>query len=463
MEGTERTEEAEEAEASNKRKRRSDVEDVNSNMNIVDEEEQPHRKKRRRSITKAWDSLSDTVASWVAKGFLLAVEWAAQNVPNGELADEKDLIESVLNMLDYFQGSDLDILRRGWRVLCVCSDSSVPVWSAILEVDVCESDVFTVVAAMRLHPECIRIQLLGCRALRTLVMKSEEAWKSLCHSGAISVFIQAMQTFPDDIVMQGLAITFVAMLVREIGESPRRKVLELQGIQVILDTMRRFGDDPRLLHTACYALHQIGFIPLPRAIILSNGGIDLLLQSLDRHMDDVALVDLCLSALSKLSDEDNLVGREVIPLILKSMKRWPDEQSIQGHNLVLMLRAVGGEPIPHKDSIRLVLAAMMKFQESASLQFFGCAALREILERTHGREALDAISSEGGIERILTAVQKHNGIFGLQPMALLVLMHIWEQRRPEQQAVATAFGGSDHAIVLITGLRMERIPEEDQV
>lgn len=448
LEGTQRTEEAE---ASNKRKRRSDVEDVTA--------EEPRRKKRRRSIAKAWDSLSDTVASWVAKGFLSAVEWAAQNAKNGELAEEKDLIDSVLNMLDYFQGSDLDILRRGWRVLCVCSDSSAPVWSAKL--DACESDVFTVVAAMRMHPGCIRIQLLGCRALRTLVMKSEEAWKSLGHSGAISVFIQAMKTFPGDIVMQGLAITFVAMLVREVGESPQQKVLELQGIHVILDTMRRFDGDPRLLHTACYALHQIGFIPSQRAIILSNGGIDLLLRSLDRHMDDVALVDLCLSALSKLSDEDNLVGREVIPLILKSMKRWPDEQSIQGHDLVLMLRAVGGEPIPHKASIRLILAAMKKFQESASLQFFGCAALREILERTNGREALDAISSEGGIECILTAVKKHNGIFGLQPMALLVLMHIWEQRRPEQQAVATAFGGSDHAIVLVTGLRMERIPEED--
>jgi hypothetical protein len=397
------------------------------------------------------------VTSWVARGFLVAAEWAAQNAKIGELAEEKDLIQALLQMLDYFQSSDMEILRRGWRVLCACSQPPLGLPAR----DTFESDIATVIAAMKTHSSSIKIQLLGCRALRTLVMKNGEDWEVLCRAEAIPVFLHALSKFPDDMVVQGLAITFVAVLVREEGESPRRETLEKGGVQLILSAMRRFEDDPRLLHTGCYALHQLGFIRSSRAIILNNGGIVVLLRSVERHMDDVSLVDLCLSALSKLSDEVNLVGHGAVPLILKSMKDFPNEQSIQGHCLVLILRAVGQEPIPHQSSIRLIISAMRMFPDSSSLQFFACAALREILQRTRGREALDLISSEGGIECVLTAVKNHNGIFGLQPMALLVLMHIWEQVRPQHPAVASAFGGSENAIALVTGLHMDMMNAGD--
>jgi hypothetical protein len=78
------------------------------------------------SIIKAWDSLLDTVASWVAKRFLLAVKWEAQNVLNGELANKNDLIDLRLKML-VIQGSDLDILHQGWRVLFVTGNALAPV------------------------------------------------------------------------------------------------------------------------------------------------------------------------------------------------------------------------------------------------------------------------------------------------------------------------------------------------
>jgi hypothetical protein len=436
---------AKEEETSKKRKRRScDTEEVPDGTNP--------RKKRRRSSATYWGSLSETMASWIAKGMIFFAEWAAQNAKQNQLDQEKDVISLLLHVLDYCQSNDMEILRRGWRVLVACSNTAKE--QDLPTTDGIDSDIATVVMAMKEHSSSIKVQLLGCRALRTLVMKGGENWEALCKAGAISVFLRALATFPDDMVMQGLAITFVAMLVREEGEHPRLQTLEVGGVQLILGAMRRFEDEPRLLHTGCYALHQLGFIRRSRSLILSHGGINILLRSVERHMDDVSLVDLCLSALSKLSDEDNLAGHGAVPLIMKSMARWPDEQSIQGHNLVLILRAVGQEPIPHQTSIDLILAAMRKFPEYASLQFFACAALREILQHSRGREALDIISSKGGIECVLNAVKRHHDIFGLQPMALLVLMHIWERQLTEQQTSITAFGGSENTIAMITGMRM---------
>jgi hypothetical protein len=431
-----------------RRKRRWADENDNSSV-----EAEPRRKRRR--VVKAWDSFSEFLTSLMAKGFLVAAEWATYSANQGELAEEKDLIQALLQMLDYFQSSNVDILRRGWRVLCACSSTASPVGTE----PALDSDIATVVTAMKLHSKSIKIQLLGCRALRTLVINSGETWEGLCHAGAVKVFLEALRNFPDDLVMQGLAITFVAMVVREEGEFPRRQALANGAIQLILDAMRRFEDDPRLLHTGCYALHQLGFIRQSRSMILSNGGIDVLLQSVKRHMDDAALTDLCLSALSKLSDEENLTGHGAIPLILESMERWPDEQSIQGHNLVLILRVVGQEPIPKRRCIKLILSAMRNFPRSASLQFFACATLREILQRTQGREALDIASAEGGIECVLTAVKNHRGIFGLQPMALLFLLHIFEQRQPEQEEAISAFAGSEDVVALVAALRVEIDPE----
>ena len=56
---------------------------------------------------------------------------------------------------------------------------------------------------------------------------------------------------------------------------------------------------------------------------------------------------------------------------------------------------------------------------------------------------------------MLTAVKNHKGIFGLQPMALLVLMQIFEQLQTQSPEATTAFGGSDHVIAIVTNLHMD--------
>ena len=461
-----------------------------------DDEKPPSRKRRRREIpalssltttsfaSYALDMMVERVGSFFAKVVLLGLEMTVRHSTKKEVVENVDLFQLLLQMLENFQSIDDDILRRGWRVIyaCTCYDddngdekiegaeatasgqrSREPQRHQIYLDNTAAKigEVPTIVMVMMRRPKSIRVQLLGFRALRKLTNR-EENWKALWKSGGIGVFLETLVNFPDDLVMQGLALTFLALLVREEGEVPRYKILRGGGVPLILAAMRRFEDDPHLLHTGCYALHQLGFARSAKSLIVEHGGIPILLRAVERHVSEVWLVDLCLSALSKLSDEQT-IQMDSIPLVLMSMERYPEEQAVQGHGLVLFLRAIGRDPAASEalitSAIRAILTAMKNFPDSSSIQFFGCAALREILLRLgRGREAVRLMSSLGGIECVLDAVEKHRDIFGLQPMALLFLMNVWEQRNNNEQDAVTAFGGNDNVVALVAGLFMD--PEQ---
>jgi hypothetical protein len=444
--------------ASGKRKRQEDDDNANANEDPESDEQRPQKRIRTINIQNAWSVVRDSMTGFLAKGFLMAIEVAIRNCEDGEISDQQDLISALVQLLDYFQSTNIDVLRKGWRLMLsasCCGDDATAAAGTEKE-----SDISTVVTVMKRQEDSIKVQLLGCRALRTLMNRDDDDWEALYHAGAIQVFLRALSKFPNEIVMQGLAITFVAMLVREEGEPPRRQVLAEGGIELILGAMRRFEENPHLLQTGCYALHQLGFTGHSRELILRHGGVQVLLKSVQCHVHDVCLVDLCLSALSKLSGQDNLQGHEPLPLVLLSMERYPAEPAIQGHCLVLLLRAVGSDTTQEQaeTAIRLIVKAMRNFQGCASVQFFACAVLREMLQRSSGRQeqvVLNLIMESGGIESVLSAIEKHRAIFGLRPMALLFLMHVWEQRPPQQQAAANAFGGGDNVVALVSGLRVD--------
>jgi hypothetical protein len=432
------------------------------------ENAQPQRKRRRISISilthplslasDALHSLRGGMATMVARGFLSGVEFIAERTVKGITGEEEEvLIDALVEMVEYFQSvENVEILKRGWRAIYACSFLQTTRVAA-------RDDISTIICVMDRHMDSLRLQLLGCRFLRTL-MKTSADWNSLFEADGITVFLKALKKYPDDLVMQGLGITFLAMLIREVGDFPRlgrrsarAQVLAQGGLVILLDSIRRFKDDPRLLHTAVYGLHQLGFARAVKTQIIEIGGIQLLLQSIEDHMGDKCLVDLCLSALSKLSDEETIQGHDAFPLVLRSMRVYPSEQSIQCHCLVLLLRGVAIQTCASvlESAILLILMAMRNYEECASIQFFACAALREILQRTlarNDRTALRVISSTGGIECVLKAVETHRDIFGLQPVALLFLMHLWEERSPDQEPAVTAFGGGDHVIGLVSGL-----------
>lgn len=460
--------------AGQKRRRTSNESAASSDGNLTLEPLLQRRKKRRLSksgrsvwssigLSSAWNAFVDSASCYFARVFLYAAELAAMSGNPGELAGEEELVRGLIQSLDCFQSTNIDILRRGWRVLSVCSKecdpSSIP--SVFQKEFTLESDLATVLTGMDRHSGHLSIQLLGFRALRTLVTNSDGRWETLAEAEAIPICINAMRIHSNDVVVQGLATTFLAMMVRGISSRPKEQVVNLGGVHLVMAAMRNFEEDPRLLHTACYALHQFGFTRRIREIVVAHDGIAIFLEAIENHLGDADLVDLCLSALGKLSDEGNLDWPTISPLILRTMARWPLAPTIQGHSLVLLIRATGQIPTSMVDGvIRYTIRTMHNFPCSANLQFFACAVLREILERIPTENVRARILAEGGMERILMALVSHRDSYGLQPMGLLALMNVWERRTPVEVAASEAFGGSMRAIAAVTGVHLELVNED---
>ena len=389
---------------------------------------------------------------------------ACKKASPGELAQEVDLINGVCQSLDCFQTTDPDVLRRGWRVLCACSLASSRESTAILfeENTNTKSDLLAVLTAMERHPQTIKIQLLGFRAIRKLMSECDDRWETLVDVQAVPVLLQSMRNHSSELIMQGLGITFLAMLARDALDQPREQVITMGGIHLIISAMENFSDDSRLLHTAFFALHQLGFSRTVTDIIGTLDGRELFIKVLENHVGDTGVVDLCLSALGKVcNDTDSVVSS--LPVVLRAMKMWPQSSSTQGHGLALMTRGVGHLPlhsveaaILHRlmvnDVIRHVTLVMKNHPSKATLQFFSCAVIREILERIPTPTIRKKLLDEGTVEFVVRALQTHRETYGIQPMGLLVLLNIYDHRTPEEMAVTSAFGGSQRAIATISGI-----------
>jgi hypothetical protein len=398
-----------------------------------------------------------------------AAELACKNASPGELEQEDDLINGVCQSLGCFQTTDQEILRRGWRILCACSRACTTESIALLfdQTPTTKSDLSAVLTAMERHPETIKIQLLGFRAIRHLVSECDDRWEILADVQAVPVLLQAMRNHPFDLVVQGLGITFLAMLARDSLGQPQEQVINMGGIHVIVRAIQNFPGESRLLHTAFFALHQLGFSRRVTEIIGALDGRELFVKVLEDHMGDTGVVDVCLAALGKLGDDTEGVV-SVLPVVLEAMKKWPQSSTTQGHGLAIMTRGVGHLPlhsveaaIQHRlmvnDVIRHVALVMKNHPSKATLQFFACAVMREILERIPTPTIRKKLLDEGVIECVVRALQNHRDTYGLQPMGLLVLLNVFEHRTPEEIPATTAFGGSQRAIAAISGMMLEFI------
>lgn len=407
-------------------------------------------------LYSAWVSFADSASRYCAKLFLYAAEVAAKAAKPGELVEEEDFFNGIIQSLDSFQSTDLDILRRGWRVLCACNVDHDMETAQLLfgEPPTLRSDLWVVLKAMKGHPHKIQVQLLGFRAIRTLMDASEEEWDVLIDKGAVAVFIQSMRMHSNDVVIQGLGISFLSMLVQESHSMSRDQVVTT--VQVIIQAMRNFRDDPRLVHTACFALHRLGFSQQVRDVISSLNGGELFLEAIKNHMDDSGVVDVCLSSLGKLSDSWQWNWITAAPLLLNALRRWSGSAVIQGHGLVLLIRAIEHMPATSiDDAITHAVQVMKNFSSIPTLQFVACAQLREILERSPSAQVRQRVLDEGAMECIVKALMNHPNTFGLQPMALLSIMNIWDRQTPLEMAATTAFGGNEIAIAMITGVHLE--------
>lgn len=447
--------------------------DDNAAAEAAAESSQDRKAKRQRTVTAAsfsasrplhffkfgYSYVSNKVTVWLANAFLSFAEYTANksSAPScRELMEDEEFMESMCHVLDCFQASDPEIMTRGWKMLCACAmirDSDASGFP--------ESDVACVITGMNLHEESMRLQLLGCRALRILLTKERTTWQHLVDNGIIPVLLQAMTKFPQDLILQGLMTTMLGMLIKETGDDCRSQLVHNGAVERILEAMQHFSEEERLLYTGCYSLHQLSCHAPARAKILETGGALVLVNMLQKNVWDRELVDIGLHALCRLTTVDAseldtwqwTSSDQLIPTILNCMQEHPFEKSIQSQSLVCILRLVGHVSVPPQRSIHVILASMKNFAECPNFLFFACATLQELVDQSPHDSALSYWTSEHGIDSILNVVRDHPTALGLRSIVIVLLSEILTYQQ-QTDATPRAFGGGQHAVAVIGGLEV---------
>lgn len=394
-------------------------------------------------------SISGKLLVLLAQAYMSMTEYSVATCKSDQQTEE--IFQTVSDMLDDFQSLEPDILTRGWRILCACSLLTDTVNHELLLQALPDNDVATVVTGMRLHASSLRLQLLGCRALKILIDTNRTTWKQLVEVGFVPVMMNAMKAFPNDLVLQGLMMSFLGMVIKENHnvDSPSTSIahalLEQGVVEVILAALEEFHLYTRLLHTGCLALLQMtASLQEARERIVQQNGHTLVYRILKEHLEDPLLSVVSLNTLSKLLCVQNMNGlpfEEVVPTVLECMKLYPEEESVQTHALVSILRLSERTQIPAEATLQLMIPAMTKFRHSRSFIFIACVVIRSLIANsTFPPSVLQLLLDTGGVECIANAAKDHESRSGIQQIVQLLLSVLLLHQHTS--GVPVAFRGS---------------------
>jgi hypothetical protein len=142
------------------------------------------------------------------------------------------------------------------------------------------------------------IQTLCMKAL-SFLLENEQQRMTAQRAGLTDVVLRGMVLFPNSVQLHIAAFHTIVLLARPLGgregmlfhssmvasgifggeNSQHRK----NGIAVMLDSMRRFGDNEVLQAMSCWALVNIALAPAQKVVLVKLGGIQATTNAMRRH------------------------------------------------------------------------------------------------------------------------------------------------------------------------------------
>jgi hypothetical protein len=167
-------------------------------------------------------------------------------------------------------------------------------------------------------------------------------------------------------------------------------------------------------------------------LVLSEGGLDVILATMTNYQQDVELAQLGCELLKNLTRQSLDLQRAVtakggIVVVLSMMRKHLKSIDVQDPAFACMRNIC-----THKDNrlqvavdggICTLLVAMSVYVEDAAIQAYGCDALGRLAFEPENRQAID---SEHGIDAAIQAMKAHRGHAGVQSRAVFLLLAMSE-------------------------------------
>eukprot|EP00056_Hartaetosiga_gracilis_P018301 m.10444 g.10444 ORF g.10444 m.10444 type:complete len:294 (-) comp6602_c1_seq1:66-947(-) len=215
------------------------------------------------------------------------------------------------------------------------------------------------------------------------VMKMRNGARRMYDEGGISVIGHAMRRHPNDPTIHAQALMLMSALA---CFAPNRAVIAKNGgAKLIVNTMKAFSDNPRILTLSCVLF--INFVveteSMAQRILFGRlGGAELLVNAIRAFPSKVDLLDHAIGILEDLSNQvpnylDVIAANDGVNVIILAMEAHPLHLSIQrnGIKLLLLLSDQDASSTAVIDQISRVWSVTNSFKERLGQQDENCKSL----------------------------------------------------------------------------------------
>lgn len=205
--------------------------------------------------------------------------------------------------------------------------------------------------------DILRVRMMSMRVL-PILLEDEKQRMIAQRNGLTDAILQEMALFPDCIELNASAFHALVLLARPLGGkegslfqgSMTNNDIFVQegngrqrnGIEIMLDAMRRFDSNELLQAKGCWAIVNIALVSSQRTMLLKRGGIGVITNAMRRHPHDTevqlrsvsALVNMVKPFDSKEGDQteerellDSMVD-SIADLVVQAMKNCCSQEVI---------------------------------------------------------------------------------------------------------------------------------------
>lgn len=258
------------------------------------------------------------------------------------------------------------------------------------------------------------VQIQACVLMGRLAQPCSEVRKAIGETEGVQYILRALLTHKKSEVLQAKGIVTILSLTPDPGA--RLQLTEQKGAECVCWAMRDFPHQRNMLMNGALTLGNIAFGSQEgKKRVGKVGGVDVVVDAMYLYNEDPELLCQCCLAMRNITFGNRanqwIAGRScAMEAIVKSMASFPDEDNIQYQGLVALENICAEEPENRDRATEMgVIDACMSIltlhKEHASLAEHGLALLRNMC--IGNKENQLQIGNSGGIRLILTTMKYH--------------------------------------------------------
>jgi len=244
--------------------------------------------------------------------------------------------------------------------------------------------------------------------------------------GVVKVFEVVKEKMDRNVIYDGLR----AMINLTAKGEGKDALVKLDANLFVLDLLRRFPDDPEILQEATRLLRNLTLhgVYVARQIA-QHGGIQLVIDAMESHADNLPLQQVCCAALCNIAVHDGnkllLVELGALRAVTNAMLLHPADVKLQQEACRtlgnLAAHASNKEKIAQSDALERVLAALERLRNEPRLVEMACRCLAYVAANPENQSLL---AEKGVVGILLGAATCHAGDARVQEHAIWGLCNL---------------------------------------